>query len=550
METLHGAAIVAEKLWYRTTANLYLLACLDYTIRRNDEVAILRQLIFIGEMMVRRRDFELALMFYFFALERLCEHANDRKRPSFSSVFFGRIYENIGDVLLAYTGIEEKFSGRLNKMDNEIKNSRIMEETYNRLKGMPSNLNSSVDSLNDLKTLPRLDDPTGWYEYSAKLYLQGGRKRYRFDVIAKQLRYCLWSLATEKAREKRIVTIESFWRHSKECYEIVIKPVQTDHEVHRIHFVETTVVDRRRFAELLCLWGQFYQILAERSVYEPNVQTKDILRRQIKEILEPEIPWNIQKNSEEAKNRYFLDDREKHRFEARERQHPLWRYASSKGFPPFLKHFPLDGYIAENVKQAPKYAELFFLISNQYFLETIEDHRSVEANLNLGKCYSFVLTKLLPKLNAQETAIDAMELMGRLWVAAYQYFKKAQQILLSQQQQSRRNALRVFEISEQFLLLYENKLFENFLEWADTRQLSTLDSEFSVHRLLLQKDVVTRLKQKMKNRLEESKRQHFRVPIDFIAIHSNVLDRDTHFEVCVAAKLQEELFPREQEEAR
>ncbi|MBN2526387.1 MAG: ATP-binding protein [Deltaproteobacteria bacterium] len=846
LDMLRGISLVAEKLWHRVTANLYLLVGLDYAIRKNDDVAILRQLIFIAQIMVRRRDFGLALMFYFLALERLYSAAaSELKRPCFSSIYKGQIYESVGDVFVACSNANKDLNKRTKKSSNQETKQDLLKRTLKHLGIEYQKLDIEHKCLNG--TLPNLDEPEAWYGIAAEQYKIGGRKRYRFDVLVKRLRCRLWNLEesprgtdtsewnklslsyrldsknlseiavrlidnlifkevesffekdvfywdieferfviltihewmsdnenslehkfkriklrrikshrtkskkakaeaekteaekikAEKAKEakeendkadsikdsiiddafefvrnkfrtardkeiesiakkeqrniqrdtdqrlstidpqsfsdlfssigelaskttrkqenqvcsllvskdsvdrrkkiiiviikerlfkqyekkrerklydatKQIVEeiiskaensdsflnlrdllkqipsvqpsrfnclsrkfvsaashvsirkksnatfcssvakklhfspvdlkkgitrvldaeqIEEFWSDSRECSAIVVAPSDVP------HFVDMKISDRRRLAELICLWGKFYAVMAQTKLFEPFVSSRFILRDYLKQVMALKFETEIGEENEDLDKYCTKKDY------AKNRQHPLWRYDKSSNPPLNVKKVTNqlssdeqgdDEQRKIQCQNASFYAEMLYLISNEYFLETIEDSQSIEASTCLGELYLFLLQDC-------DNGEDSKTRKGTLWIASYRYFNQALKTLLGKKQPTRHNFLRIRHICIHFLQLFKDPVYEGFCQWAHDTELSALESRFSKHRLSLKRDSMERLLSKMENELKESERQNFRLPISFNPIQFSVLDRETHYDVCVMARNNSDL---------
>jgi len=107
---LNLVAVTLEKLWHRYASNRFLINALDYYLRCGDEYNTIDQMVFIGELMMRRRDVRLATGWYLAALRRATQlqliQPTDRtsRQPEVQTSAKARLYEYLGDVWYATGG--------------------------------------------------------------------------------------------------------------------------------------------------------------------------------------------------------------------------------------------------------------------------------------------------------------------------------------------------------------------------------------------------------------------------------------------------------------
>lgn len=123
--SLNFNAIILEKMWHRYAANRFLLLCLDYYARAYDEYGVVDQMILIGEIMIRRRDFRLAARWYELAMRKLVDYQRmdtwdrTKKQPELQSQNRARLYEFLGDVYYATQGTAFISSERMREARSE-----------------------------------------------------------------------------------------------------------------------------------------------------------------------------------------------------------------------------------------------------------------------------------------------------------------------------------------------------------------------------------------------------------------------------------------------
>lgn len=116
VEALNHTAVAYAKLWERASSSKYLLKALHHLHVSGDEYGVVDQMFFIGQIMVRRRDFRSAGLWYLHALiriKKIRDHAEQTKSqtgadwqtPSMSTGTHAQILASFGDIVYATGGI-------------------------------------------------------------------------------------------------------------------------------------------------------------------------------------------------------------------------------------------------------------------------------------------------------------------------------------------------------------------------------------------------------------------------------------------------------------
>ncbi len=137
--TLNMLAINLEKMWHRFACNKFLLIALDYYYHIGDEYGKLDQLVFIGELALRRRDVRLATAWYLLALAKISKFQNTNhpdetaKIPEQQSSKRARLYEYLGDVLYATNGTSILRTDEIEDCVKENKFEKILSDKIVKL---------------------------------------------------------------------------------------------------------------------------------------------------------------------------------------------------------------------------------------------------------------------------------------------------------------------------------------------------------------------------------------------------------------------------------
>ncbi|MDD5309256.1 MAG: hypothetical protein PHU25_18230 [Deltaproteobacteria bacterium] len=271
--TLNQMAIVSEKMWHRYSANKYLMQVVDYFKAVHDDFAAIEQMVFIGEVMVRRRDMRMAARWYTLALAHAMEMEErpDDGRPGFidrrlklptqQSTMRAKMYEHLGDIHLATNGTAFIKSDEVNKIEGgeETAAEKVRREGFRYYRKM-----LEEDNIRDVDHR----DEEYFYAHAIHQYVMNEQPMRVADVYFKKLdiRYEKLKKALKNGGDKEWDIYShwcSFWVSAENCMNALAKPqkgIAGD-------YAETFIVhDRRRFGILCYHIGRMMELAATENL--------------------------------------------------------------------------------------------------------------------------------------------------------------------------------------------------------------------------------------------------------------------------------------------
>jgi tetratricopeptide (TPR) repeat protein len=280
---LNQIAIVLEKLWHRYAGNRFLVICLDYYIRCSDEFNTVDQMLFIGELLMRRREVRLATAWYREALDRVSAYQRSvdpdltSKQPEIQSSVRARIFEHLGDIFFATDGtafLSDKAIRDLPETLSEVIDGEQVVSAFGQ-----EVRQAMVRARNVRRSFFDDRDEEFFYTQAAYLYGLNHQILRECDVSLKKLlvrravlRRILGrfdcnveALAKTKSFHPRGDALRawtSFWIGAERTLNSLIDVTPGNRRVQAME--KGRIVDRRRFGELFTSIGRMF-ILAARN---------------------------------------------------------------------------------------------------------------------------------------------------------------------------------------------------------------------------------------------------------------------------------------------
>jgi Cdc6-like AAA superfamily ATPase len=281
---INSLAVIIEKMWHRYASNRFMLLALDLYRSQFDEHKIIEQMIFIGEMLMRRRDIRLAASWYRLALERLEKYQKcfgpdySSKQVGIRSTTRAKLFDYLGDIYYATNGTAFINSEHLKNKKQEDIEKEIQSEMANIKKDIEL---SKLDSREDK------EDEEFFYTQAS----------YYYGINNHALRVCdvyLKKLVTKFERLFKILKKRKNDSPGKEEGSIVDAPrcwhlfwleaekalntlLAASPYIKKIQSLEKgRIIDQRRFGELFTIIGRMFMMISRRELmswYWTEVQT-------------------------------------------------------------------------------------------------------------------------------------------------------------------------------------------------------------------------------------------------------------------------------------
>jgi len=259
--TLNMIAVVLEKTWHRYACNRYLLNVLDYYRRIHDEYGKLDQMIFIGELLMRRRDIRRATAWYLLALIKFSEFQKGdqvldltAKMPEQQSRMRAKLFEHLGDVFFASRGTVFLTKDQMEKLWEDMDHSEDVE----------TNISTALKDIHKIIRMEMIDDRTDEYFYTQASihYIVNDQILRACDVYMKKLviRHDRMILdfnkynSEKKTKEKECLFGEivrswcSFWVGTEKIMNLLINASPKLRKAYPLRIGR--IIDRRRFGAL------------------------------------------------------------------------------------------------------------------------------------------------------------------------------------------------------------------------------------------------------------------------------------------------------------
>ncbi len=300
VEALNHAAIAYSKMWERLNANDCLLRALYHLRVIEDYHGLVDQAYFIGQLMVRRRDFHAAAAWYLVALrfiDQIKEYADGTaglqsgarwQTPSAAAVTHAHILAALGDIYFATGGLAFVPQATI---DAVIKEHGV---GYQGIATLQKQARHAVAEIYRKMRLPVFDDRMEefFHTYSRFLYRSIGDTVSATEVYLCQSEtrvetFCRYmtllnqqgtNLSPEELRDARyglLVTWRSFWRGARS---LLFRQLSAPTGLTRdAAFEWGRVSGFRRMGNLLRLVGE---ILRELALYDADGRARQILHAQ------------------------------------------------------------------------------------------------------------------------------------------------------------------------------------------------------------------------------------------------------------------------------
>lgn len=307
-DTLILIAINHEKLWQSHTCNKFLLLTYDYLLKKGDIQAALEHLIYIGEILVRRRDIGLAAQIYLFSLQEIANRFGSNTNNNLKSSMEAKLCEYLGDIYYATNG-------------------ELFQLNYNQ------NNESLIDIIKKNPIISIFDnrDEELFYTQATFIYAMNNKRLKEADVLLKKSTIRMEKFfkilsdnnfeITEKINVNDLgILIQnwcSFWISI-----VKVLTILTDSDITLSGKDDSNLIllDRRLYAKALVMVGKIFLMLARRNVTylflapeqfleEGNIKTKiDKFAEKIdNDFLKTHCNFKSECEFEEAKN-YFEND--------------------------------------------------------------------------------------------------------------------------------------------------------------------------------------------------------------------------------------------------
>ena len=274
--SLNHIAIASEKMWHRYAANKYLVQVVDFFMAVHDEFAAIDQMLFIGEVMVRRRDPRLAARWYTLAFtqaqlldrspnekeDTTTKFGGDRrlKHSPQQSTVRAKLFEYLGDLYFATQGTafipSQKLHTFASLSDTERREAR--EEGIQHFRMLLAK--------GGIKDVEHRDEEF-FYTLAIQQYIVNDQPLRVTDVYCKKLtiRYERLQELHKDASDGEIATSWCpFWLSASNVLNTLAKPqsglADTYAETYLVH-------DRNRFGILCFHVGRMMELVEARDLH-------------------------------------------------------------------------------------------------------------------------------------------------------------------------------------------------------------------------------------------------------------------------------------------
>jgi Cdc6-like AAA superfamily ATPase len=278
-------AIVMEKKWHRFASNRFLLLALDFYRRQLDEHQIIDQMIFIGEVLMRRRDIRQAASWYLLTLDRLVSYQKCDQKNLFSKqagvhrTTRAKLFEYLGDIYFATDGT-----------------ALLDKKELRYIKGIDDKISDKMTDIRKKLILGMMDYRDEEYFYTQATYHYGINQQplRECDVYMKRMNVRITNLF--KTLQKNDFKIEdiygspdlgnavrawcTFWFGAEKILNALLDSLPNDNRTQS--FEKGKIVDRRRFGKLLTLVGRMFMMASERELIDWYLDSKVIYDKHIK----------------------------------------------------------------------------------------------------------------------------------------------------------------------------------------------------------------------------------------------------------------------------